>query len=70
MLSFFISIISIFARHNWRHLHNSSERELVCLVYPVDTAKELHLIVYTYFALLQLTTHVWKDLNMPLPTTI
>jgi hypothetical protein len=47
-----ISIIFIFARDNWRHRHNPSERELVFLVYLVDTPKEFHLLIYTYFTLL------------------
>jgi hypothetical protein len=50
---FSISIIFLFARDNWRHRHNPSERELVFLMYPIDTAKEFHLLVYTYFAPLQ-----------------
>jgi hypothetical protein len=48
------SIIFLFARDNWRHCHNPSKRELVVLVYPIDTAKEFHLLVYTYFTPLQL----------------
>jgi hypothetical protein len=53
ILFFSISIIFLFARDNWRHRHNTSGRELVYLVYPVDTAKEFHLLVYTYFTPLQ-----------------
>jgi hypothetical protein len=53
ILFFSISIIFLFARDNWRHRHNPSERDLVFLVYPVHTAKEFHLLVYTYFTPLQ-----------------
>jgi hypothetical protein len=53
ILVFSISIIFLFARDNWRHRHNPSDRELVFLVYPVDTAKEFRLLVYTYLTPLQ-----------------
>jgi hypothetical protein len=42
---FSISIIFILTRENWRYLHNPSERELVYFVYPVNTAKELCILV-------------------------
>jgi hypothetical protein len=33
-----------------RYHYNPDERELDCLVYPIDIGKQLYFLVYTYFA--------------------
>jgi hypothetical protein len=51
---FSISNIFLLAGDNCNHRHYPSERALAFLVYPIDTATDFHLLIYTYFLLLQL----------------